>query len=178
MRQDTADFKNKRTAVSNSLEYGTINGVFFEQCAKCHDERTIADHRIEEKCANRKWQLRTAVVVFRCRKVGCAGIRKLFKPSPSILCPTQPLFSYLPIIQQRRIEHHKHRTDIMNQCAGNGIQHAEDAQGDGYEVDYHRQRDVELDAAHNGVGKAFEIRQAAEVFFVLFKITSQLSHIF
>lgn len=121
LRQDTADFKNKRTAVSNSLEYGTINGVFFEQCAKCHDERTIADHRIEEKCANRKWQLHTAVVVFRCRKVGCAGIRKLFKPSPSILCPTQNLFSYLPIIQQRRIEHHEHRTDIMNQCAGNGI---------------------------------------------------------
>lgn len=86
--------------------------------------------------------------------------------------------SYLPIVQQRRIEHHEHRTDIMNQCAGNGIEQAEDAQGDGYEVDSHRQRDIELDAAHNGVGKAFEVRQAAEVFFVLFKLTSQLSHIF
>ncbi len=61
----------------------------------------------------------------------------------------------------------------MNQCAGNGIEQAEDAQGDGYEVDNHRQRDIELDAAHNGVGKAFEVRQTAEVFFVLFKLTPQ-----
>ena len=51
----------------------------------------------------------------------------------------------------------------MNQCASDGIQQAEHTQGDGYEIDYHRERDVELNAEHNGISQSFQIRQTAEV---------------
>ena len=33
--------------------------------AKSQMQRYLADHRIAEKCTNRKWELHTVVVVFR-----------------------------------------------------------------------------------------------------------------
>ena len=59
------------------------------------------------------------------------------------------LFKF-PVIQQRCNQDHKAGACVVNQCAGGGIQHTQNRQGHGHQVDAHGQADAELDGIHRG----------------------------
>jgi len=60
----------KRHAYMIELKYCNKNAPDskvkeLKNAAQSQLQRYIADHRLQEKCADRKWELHTAVVVFR-----------------------------------------------------------------------------------------------------------------